>query len=106
LFIIDNVILAPEQLNNEDNLEDTDMSLCPLCGRNNCQHSPEEKGQTLQEVLRPLTKEEEKFWMDRSEGDPETIMMARRNAHLDPSDVSPLRLLEFGSNGLGPMTDQ
>ena len=38
------------------------MSLCPVCGAYLCVHTPEERGQTLEEMSRSLTKEELEAW--------------------------------------------
>ena len=42
------------------------MSLCPLCKRFVCNHTPEERGQTLEEMLDPLSPEEEHKLMNNS----------------------------------------
>jgi len=36
------------------------MSLCPICGKLYCDHTSEERGQTIEEMSAPLTKNEEK----------------------------------------------
>lgn len=59
------------------------MSLCPVCGRVLCDHSEEERGQTTQEMMRPLSPEEEKAWREELDGSPRKIEVARRHAH-DP----------------------
>ena len=38
------------------------MSLCPVCGCVLCDHSPEERGQTPEEMARPLSEEECEAW--------------------------------------------
>ena len=38
------------------------MSLCTVCGKYLCDHSPEERGQTIKEMVRPLTENELKAW--------------------------------------------
>jgi len=58
------------------------MSLCTICGRNSCAHTPEERGQTFAEMMRKLTLDETEFWLKHKEGDPEVIKMAQKNAHL------------------------
>ena len=35
------------------------MGLCPVCGKSLCDHTAEERGQTPEEMMRPLTPEEE-----------------------------------------------
>jgi len=35
------------------------MGLCPECGRLYCDHTPEERGETEEEMMKPLTPEEE-----------------------------------------------
>lgn len=34
------------------------MSLCPICKRSLCDHTEEERNQTSEEMMRPLTKDE------------------------------------------------
>jgi hypothetical protein len=34
------------------------MSLCPICKRAMCDHTSEERGQTEEEMIAPLTEEE------------------------------------------------
>lgn len=58
------------------------MSLCPVCGKNTCEHTPEERGQTIKEIFRPLTPEETMLWLSRDELDPENLKMAQENAHI------------------------
>ena len=38
------------------------MSLCPKCGCQLCDHTPEERGQTPEEMARPLSEEELAVW--------------------------------------------
>lgn len=40
------------------------MSLCPItdCRKVYCDHTPEERGQTREEMMAPLTSEEEAEW--------------------------------------------
>jgi uncharacterized Zn finger protein (UPF0148 family) len=35
------------------------MGLCPVCGKYLCDHTAEERGQTPEEMMKPLTPEEE-----------------------------------------------
>ncbi|MCX6764077.1 MAG: hypothetical protein NTZ97_05125 [Candidatus Moranbacteria bacterium] len=46
------------------------MSLCPVCGAYLCDHTPAEREQTLEEMNRPLTKEEFLAWHEAG-GDPD-----------------------------------
>jgi len=55
------------------------MSLCPVCGRVYCDHTPGERGQTPDEMARPLTSEETKAW--KHEPDSRRIALAQKNAH-------------------------
>ncbi len=59
------------------------MSLCPVCGRALCDHSPQERGQTVEEMMRPLSSEEEQVWQDEPADSPEKIKVAKKHAH-DP----------------------
>lgn len=56
------------------------MSLCTVCGRVYCDHTTEERAQTIEEIMRPLTDEEELVW--RTGSDDDKIKIARKNAHL------------------------
>jgi len=38
------------------------MSICPICGRIMCDHSPKERQQSPEETYRNLTKEEEEVY--------------------------------------------
>ncbi len=62
------------------------MSLCPKCGRVYCDHTAEERGQTQEEMDRPLSPEEIKAWEEEPADSRKKIAVARRHAH-DP--VSP-----------------
>lgn len=55
------------------------MSLCTVCGRAFCLHTPEERGQTPKEMVRPLNKEEVEAWEN---GGVDLIELAIKNAHL------------------------
>lgn len=59
------------------------MSLCPVCGRVLCDHTPKQRGQTVEEMLRPLSSEEETAWVDALDDSPKLIEMAKKHAH-DP----------------------
>lgn len=67
------------------------MALCPLCGDMMCDHSPEERGQTYDEMMRPLTKEEEKLVGDvmRFRNQPIKREVARKYAHYKIGDPHP-----------------
>ena len=58
------------------------MSLCPVCGRMMCDHSPKEREQTSEEMMRPLTPEENKLWEAEPHDSPKKIALAKKNAHL------------------------
>ncbi|OGD57447.1 hypothetical protein A2V71_03455 [Candidatus Berkelbacteria bacterium RBG_13_40_8] len=60
------------------------MSLCPVCGRVYCDHSPEERGQTSEEMMRPLSEEEQKVWEEESSDSPKKIAVAKKHAHDHP----------------------
>jgi len=57
-------------------------SLCPICGRSNCQHTRAERGQTLDEEMRDLTNEEKSLLGTEPEGSEKVIALAKKNAHL------------------------
>ena len=57
-------------------------SLCPVCGRAMCDHTPEERGQTYEEMMRPLSAEEERIWREEHDGS-RKIAFVREHAH-DP----------------------
>jgi len=59
------------------------MSLCTVCGRYLCDHTPEERGQTSEEMMRPLSPEEEETWRNEPDDSPRKIEVARKHAH-DP----------------------
>lgn len=59
------------------------MSLCPVCGRVYCDHTPEQRGQTWEEILRPMTDEEEQAWRDEPADSPRKIAIGQKHAH-DP----------------------
>lgn len=55
------------------------MSLCPICGRVYCDHTPEERGQTNEEMMSDLTPEELKTWKSEPFSDsPKQIVVARK----------------------------
>jgi len=49
------------------------MSLCTVCGRAMCDHTPTERGQTHEEMMRDLTLEELKAWEECPSDDPRKI---------------------------------
>jgi len=58
------------------------MSLCPECGRVYCDHTAAERGQTNEEMERPLTKEEIEAWArnpDSTGYKPEKLRAARNS---------------------------
>lgn len=57
------------------------MSLCPVCGRAYCDHTPSERGQTHQEMVRDLTEEELEAFGTLD--DKIKLKVAKRHAH-DP----------------------
>lgn len=59
------------------------MSLCPVCGRIQCDHTLEDRGQTYEEMMRPLSPEEEIVWMHEPDGSSKKIEFAKKHAH-DP----------------------
>jgi hypothetical protein len=59
------------------------MSLCPVCGRVYCDHTKEERGQTFDEMMRPLSEEEQWVWAREPSDSPKKIAVARKHAH-DP----------------------
>jgi hypothetical protein len=61
------------------------MSLCPICGGVYCDHTPKERGQTVEEMMRPLSSEEETTWRNELSDSPKKIEVAKRHAH-DPVD--------------------
>ena len=60
------------------------MSLCPVCGRVMCDHTPEERGQTFEEMMRPLSPEEQETFDKEPSDSPEKIRVAKKHAH-DPA---------------------
>ena len=63
------------------------MSLCPVCGRVMCDHTPKDRGQTHEEMMRPLSEEENAAWQRYPDDSSEKIRFAQRHAH-DPVDSS------------------
>ncbi|KKU48275.1 MAG: hypothetical protein UX68_C0017G0009 [Parcubacteria group bacterium GW2011_GWA2_46_9] len=57
-------------------------SLCPVCGRAMCDHTAVKRGQSYEEMMRPLTPDEEEAWCREPTGAEGLIDLARRNAHL------------------------
>jgi len=58
------------------------MSLCTVCGKHTCGHTPKQRGQTHEEILRPLCKDE--IVALGSGNTPRAIHVAQIHAH-DPS---------------------
>jgi len=52
-------------------------SLCPVCGRFYCDHTPAQRGQSHEEMM------EVKLWDSVLNGDPRLVEMGKKNAH-DP----------------------
>lgn len=62
-------------------------SLCPTCGRMYCDHTPEERGQTPEEMMREPNEEEMEMFRKNASlppGQPDSIALAKKNAHLKP----------------------
>jgi hypothetical protein len=59
------------------------MSLCPLCGRTMCDHTPTEREQTIEQVERPLTEEEFEIYRTSRIGHPRVIKIAQKNRLLE-----------------------
>lgn len=59
------------------------MSLCTVCGRLYCDHTPEQRGQTSAEMMRRMSPEEKQAWEKEPDDSPKKIEVARRHAH-DP----------------------
>jgi hypothetical protein len=59
------------------------MSLCPVCGNALCDHTPEERGQTQEEVARDLSEEELAVWQEHptQRYSQEKVDVARNHAH-------------------------
>lgn len=57
------------------------MSLCPVCGKYLCDHTPEERGQTYEEMMRPFSEEEQAAW--ESGNSKRKLSAAKKHAH-DP----------------------
>lgn len=58
------------------------MSLCPICGCVYCDHTPSERGQTEEEMLRNLSAEE--MWALQSGSQRLKLKTAKKHAH-DPT---------------------
>ncbi len=59
------------------------MSLCTVCGRHLCDHTPAERGQTVEEMMRPPSEEEFNTWASEAADSDTKIAVAKRHAH-DP----------------------
>lgn len=64
------------------------MSLCPLCNRMSCDHEPEERGQTFEEMIRPLTPDEEKVVIARNNGDQVALNVALATLGREPENIN------------------
>ena len=60
-------------------------STCPVCGRFYCDHTPEERGQTYEEMMREPTEKELELWRRTPESTPERIALGKKLAHI-PTD--------------------
>lgn len=58
------------------------MSLCPVCGRWSCDHTPEERGQTHEEMMRDLTLDEQVAFRSSDEFKLTTALRNRDLQHL------------------------
>ncbi len=56
-------------------------SLCPICGRFYCDHTPAQRGQSYEEMMREPSDEEVKLWESVPNGDQRLIDLAQKNAH-------------------------
>lgn len=61
------------------------MGLCPICGKYLCDHTAAERGQTNEEMMRPLHPEEVDAWKTEPLDSQKKIEVARKHAH-DPTD--------------------
>ena len=59
------------------------MSLCPVCGRMMCDHDPGERGQSFDEMMRPLSPEEQAAWENEPADSSKKIEVAKKHQH-DP----------------------
>jgi len=59
------------------------MGLCTVCGRLMCDHSEDERDQTFEEMMRPLSPEEEEAMEKEPDDSPRKIEVAKKHAH-DP----------------------
>lgn len=59
------------------------MSLCTVCGRHLCDHTPAEREQTLEEMMRPPSDEEFNVWVGEPADSDKKIAVANSHAH-DP----------------------
>lgn len=57
------------------------MGLCPRCGRAYCDHTPAERGQSYEEMMRPFTDEEVETWRKEPSDSPEKIRVAKKHAY-------------------------
>jgi hypothetical protein len=59
------------------------MSLCPVCGRVYCDHTPTQRGQSNEEMMRPFSDEELEAWRTQPSDSVVKIAAGRKHAH-DP----------------------
>ena len=57
------------------------MSLCPVCGRIYCDHTPEQRGQSEEEMMREWTPEEESAWRYQPADSEVKIQAANKYEH-------------------------
>ena len=50
-----------------------------------CDHSPEERGQSVEEMMRPLSTEQEEVWRNEPDDSSRKIEVAKKHAH-DPAE--------------------
>lgn len=58
--------------------EVNNMSLCPICGRIYCDHTLEERDQTIEEMMAKLTPEEYEVWSTEPSDSPKKIDVAKK----------------------------
>lgn len=69
-------------------------SLCPLCARAMCDHTPEERDQSFEEMMRDLTPEELEAYRANQTGSPVMLALADRNRHLPDTPEAPMAMAE------------
>lgn len=63
-------------------------SLCPVCGRVYCDHTPNERDQTSEEMNRPLTDFELRAWQS---GDDQRKITAARRSQAEAEEAEAIR---------------